>query len=258
MPDDPKPTPDVPETPSSPTPPTGTPGAPAEYRYGNDQNLPEWARGKTATEILQLTQQLVEERVRGTPPPTPQAAPVAQPGDDDYVTGKDMRSLRQQATAEFTPLIQQLAAQNAQTAYNLAKREHADIFKRYEPEIAQVLGRVPRDQWSLDVVENAVRFVKGNHVDELAEEKARRLVAQMEPTIRSTGSGGATPVTRPPEQSLDSDKLPAAWRERAKQVGITEREVQELCYQNDMTVDEFFKQFGEGLVTDAVQDVRVR
>ena len=257
MPDEKNQTTPPPETPSSPTPPTGTPGAePAEYRYPNDPTLPEWARGKSATEILGLTQQLVEERVRGMPPPPPQAtAPVAQAGDEDYVTGKDLRALRQSATAEIQPMIQQSLAANAQMAYSIAKRDHKEMFGKYEPEIIQVLGRVPREQWTLDVIENAVKFVRGNHVDEIAEEKARRLVSQMEPTIRSTGSGGSTPVTRSPDSSLDSEKIPAGWRERARQAGITEREVQELCWANEMTPEQFFKQFD--VVTDAVTEVSI-
>ena len=258
MPDDKSPTPPTPEPPSSPTPPTTTPGS-DEYRYPNDAHLPDWARGKTATEILALTQQLVEERVRGTPqPPAPAQPQSPQAGDDDYVTGKDLRALRANATAEFQPMLSRALEQNAMTAYSIAKRDHGDLFKKYEPEIVSVLGRVPREQWTLDVIENAVKFVRGNHVDELAEEKARRLVAQMEPTIRSTGSGGSTSVSRPPDQSLESDKLPAAWREHAKQAGIGERELQELCWANDMTPDQFFAQFEKGLVTDAIHDVRVR
>lgn len=241
---------------------------PAEFRYPDAPNVPEWARGKSASEILAITQQLVETQAYGRSQPAPPQQqppqpsyqpPAGNPNDDDYVTGRDLRALRASATQEFQPLIQQLAQQHAATAYNIAKRDHADIFRRYEPEIVQVLGRVPREQWTLDVIENAVKFVKGNHVDELAEEKARRLAAQMEPTIRSSGSGGSASVSpRTPELSLESEKLPEAWREHAKRAGIGDRELQELCYAHGMTPDEFFAQFGKGLVTDAIHDVRVR
>ena len=257
MPDEKSPTPPTPEPPSSPTPPTTTPGD-AEYRYPNDPNLPDWARGKSATEILSLTQQLVEERVRGTPAPAPAAPQAPQAGDDEYVTGKDLRALRQSAAAEFTPLLSRQAEQNAMMAYSIAKRDHGDMFKKYEPEIVSVLGRVPREQWTLDVIENAVKFVQGNHWRELVADEARKLAAQMEPTIRSTGSGGSVPVSRSPDHSLESEKLPAKWREHAKQVGITERELQELCIVQGMEPEEFFKQFEAGLVTDAIHDVRVR
>lgn len=257
MPDAPNPTPPEPETPSSPTLPSGTPTA--EYRYPNDPTLPDWARGKSATEILQLTQQLVEDRVRGqqAPPPAP-SAPAPAAGDDDYVTGRDLRAMRQSAAQEFGTTLEGIANQNAQTAYNIVKRDHKDTFSKYEPEIVQVLGRVPRNQWTLDVVENAVKFVRGNHVDEIAEEKARHLAAQMEPTIRSTGSGGSAPVPRSPDHSLESDKLPDAWKAHAKAAGIGERELQELCWAQGLSPEEFFAQFDKGLVTDAIHDVRVR
>lgn len=267
MPDEQKEKPAEPETPSSPTPPSGESGKEqGEYRYPNDPNLPDWARGKTAAEILALTQQLVDDRVRGTQRQEPQQQyqppqgyqPTQQyqsnPGDEDYVTGKDLKALRQAAMAELQPHLQQVMNQNAAAAYRMAKREYADVFKKYEPEIVAVLGNVDRSQWSLDVIENAVKFVRGNHVDELAEEKARQLAAQMEPTIRSTGSGGSAPVSpAKPEHSLDSEKLPVAWRERAKRAGITEQEVQELCWATGITPEQFFKQFD--FVTDAVTEV---
>lgn len=259
MPDENTPaTPAAPETPSSPTPPTTTPGVEAEYRYPNDATLPEWARGKSASEILAITQQLVNERVQGTPAPVQPQAPAPAAGDDEYVTGRDLKAMRQAAESQFGSTLENIAAQNATTAYTIAKREHKEMFSKYEPEIVQLLGRVPRNQWTLDVIENAVKFVRGNHVDEIAEEKARRLAAQMEPTIRSTGSGGSSPVPRSPDLSLESDKIPAAWREHAKQAGIGERELQELCWANDMTPEAFFKQFESGMVTDAIHDVRVR
>lgn len=259
MPDEKTPvTPAAPETPSSPTPPTTTPGVEAEYRYPNDASLPEWARGKSATEILAITQQLVNERVQAAPAPVQPQAPAPVAGDDEYVTGRDLKAMRAAAENQFGSTLENIAVQNAQTAYSIAKREHKEMFGKYEPEIIQVLGRVPRNQWTLDVIENAVKFVRGNHVDEIAEEKARRLAAQMEPTIRSTGSGGSSPVPRSPDHSLDSDKLPERWRQRAKSVGIGERELQELCWANEMTPEEFFKQFESGVVTDAVQEISIK
>lgn len=257
MPDAPQETPPEPVTPSSPTPPSGTPGASPEYRYPNDQSLPEWARGKTAMEVLQLTQGLVESVGRGTPAPTPPPAPApAQLGDEDYVTGKDMRAMRQSATAEFSPLLAQMAEQNALLTYSTVKRDHADIFKKYEPEIAGVLGRIPKTSWTLDTIENAVKFVKGNHVAELVDEQIR-LRAASEPTIRSSGSGGLAPVSRK-EQTLESEAIPDRWKDHAKQVGITEREVQEFCWANDMSPEDFFKQFKTGLVTDAVVETNFK
>ena len=52
--------------------PTGTP----EFRYGEGPDVPAWARGKTAAEVLGITTQLygtVEQITRGAPAAQPQA-----------------------------------------------------------------------------------------------------------------------------------------------------------------------------------------
>ena len=40
-----------------------------------------------------------------------------------------------------------------------------------------------------------------------------------------------------------------------REAGITAKELHEFCWANDITPDEFFKQFEKGLVTDAIADV---
>lgn len=162
------------------------------------------------------------------------------------------RQVRQLGT-QFGQTLSQIAEQNAQTAYGIAKREHAEIFKKYEPEVLGVLRAVPKTNWTLDIIERAVRMVRGEHVEEIAEEKARRLAAAMEPTIRSTGSGGSAPIPET-KNTLASEKIPERWRERAKLARIGERELQEFCMQQDITPEQFFAQF-DHYVTDAVGEV---
>jgi hypothetical protein len=270
MPDTPQmpPTPQTPPAPSSPTPPSGTPTndsggelanmvAP-EYRYPNNETVPEYLRGKTAADAAALLQSVVESAARGAAAqPAPQ--PLSQPADDDYITAGHLRQAQQQALQQVNPWLQTVADQQATFGYNLAKRDHADIFKKYEPEIIQVLNRVPRAQWTLDVIQNAVTFVKGNHVNELLAEKTRELEATMHSTMRSTGRAGSTADSEPTETvSALLAKTPERWRARAQAEGITPAQVYEFCQANDLTPDEFFKQFGSGIVTDAVQDVSFR
>src|ERR1051325_8082653 len=266
----------MPDTPTNPTPPASPPAPAAapsppppakdatevanmvapEYRYPDTDAVPQWARGKTAGDMLQLVQGLVESVGRGAAPAPPPPPPAAPPADDDYVTGSSLRQAQQQAVAQVSPWLEQVAEQQATMSYNIAKREHQDIFKRYEPEIIQVLQAVPRRNWTLDVIGRAVTMVKGNHVDEIAAEKVRALESTMHSTMRSTGRAGPNADSMTHETAEATlEKLPEKWRVHAQQAGITARELHEFCWANDITPDEFFKQFEKGLVTDAIADV---
>ena len=233
-----------------------------EYRYPETEATPAWARGKTAGDMLALVQGLVESVGRGAaqgaasqqPPPLPQQA-----ADDEYVTNSDLRAAQQAALSQVSPWLRQVADQQATVSYNIAKRDHQDIFKKWEPEIIATLNRVPRENWTLDVIENAVKYVKGNHVDEVVAEKVRALETTMGSAMRSTGRAGLTPESQNKETVEETlGKLPEQWQSHAKAVGITAQQVHEFCWANDITVDQFFKDFEKGLVTDAIQDVNFK
>ena len=266
MPDTPTtPTPPPTPAPSSPTAPSGTPTSGStpvhdnivapEYVYPNNESVPEYLRGKTAGDAAQLLNSLVQSMSKGggIPQQPQEPTPAA---DDDYVTGGHLKQAQREALSQVNPWLQTVADQQATFGYNLVKNESPDIFKKYEPEIVQVLSRVPRHQWTLDVIRNGVTFVKGNHVNELLAEKTRELEATMHSTMRSTGRAGSTADSEPTETvSALLAKTPEKWRAEAQAVGITPAQVYEFCQNNDLTPDEFFKQFGSGIVTDAVQDV---
>jgi len=228
-----------------------------EYRYPDDPSIPQYLRGKTASDAAQLLAGIVDNIGRGPAPAAPQDLPPA--ADDEYVTAGHLKQAQQHALNQVNPWLQTVADQQATFGYGLAKREHAEIFKKYEPEIISVLNRVPRHQWTLDVIQNAVTFVKGNHVNELLAEKTRELETTMHATMRSTGRAGSLQDSEPQETvAAQLAKTPERWRARAQAEGITPAQVYEFCQANDLTPDDFFKQFGSGIVTDAVQDVSVR
>src|SRR6185437_13343866 len=155
------------------------------------------------------------------------------------VTQAHLQQAQQQAISQVNPWLQTVADQQATFGYNLAKRDHADIFKKYEPEIVQVLSRVPRAQWTLDVIQNAVTFVKGNHVNELLAEKTRELELTMHSTMRSTGRAGTNAGSESQETvSAMLEKSPEKWRADAKAVGITDKEIYEFCRDNDMSPED--------------------
>ena len=249
------------ETPSS-TPPGGTPTsttppAPEPFRYG--ENAPAWARGKTAEEVLGIAQNLVNTFERA--PASPQAQGAVQTqynaassnivrdsgaptvGDDDYITGKDLKAmLADISTRQVQPAINQGVELGASANLGWLRREHAEVFQKYGPEISQKLASVPKHLWTIDNLETVVKLVKVDHLDEISREQALKLASTMEPTIRSSGAGGSVPVPVK-EHSLESERIPAEWKQRASAVGVTEQVVREFCAANEMTPEAFYKQF---------------
>lgn len=231
-----------------------------EYRYPDNDTIPEYLRGKTAGDAAQLLQGLVQQMGQGAAQAqAPQPPNLSQLGADEYVTAGHLQQAQQQALAQVNPWLQTVAEQQATVSYSIAKREHPDIFKKYEPEVISVLQRVPRANWTLDVIEKAVTFVKGSHVDEIAAEKVRALETTMHSTMRSTGRAGLSGESQTQDTvAAMLEKAPAQWLAHARAVGITDEDVHQFCFANDTTPEQFFKQFKDGLVTDAIADVSIK
>ena len=165
------------------------------------------------------------------------------PGDDDYMTGRDVRALLTQAAAQqVTPQLNQAIDLAVSSNMAAARQLYTKEFQRFGPEITAKLAAVPKNLWTLDNIETVIKLVKVDHHAELVREEATQLAATMEPTIRSTGAGGSVPVPLK-EHSLASDRIPAEWKERAARVGVTEQVVRDFCQANDTTVEAFYKQF---------------
>ena len=187
------------------------------------------------------------------PQPTPAAPPPGQlPLDpQNYATGQDVTNAVAAAAQQFQPALERLAQQNAAATYRLVATDprFSDVFAKYGPEVGQYLGNVPKAQWTVDILEGAAKLVRADHLDELARERANQIVQGMEPTIRPTG-GGSVPANPNPEMSLKSDKLPADWRDRAQKVGLDERTLDEFCFVNGMSREQFFKSFEKSLIVE--------
>lgn len=248
-------------------PPTGT----AEFRYGDGPDVPTWARGKSAAEVLGITTQLygtVEQITRGNAPsaplaPTPPAQQqgIQQPSDRNYLDpdmpmtyGQVQQWGQQTLDQRIAPQIAQLAEMVASNNLNTVKTatKNAEIFDKYGPEIYGYLGRIgDKRQWTVDNLQEIVNIVRGHHVDDLVNEKASRIAASQVETLRSSGAAGLNPMgTSQPNLTLDSDKLPQEYRERLKRVGLTLDSVREFCYSNNMRVEDWFKQFESQAITE--------
>ena len=147
----------------------------------------------------------------------------------------------------------------ASTALAIAKRDNPVEFAKYGPEIMAELAKVPRYGWTLDNIEIVVTLIKGRHRDEYAREQAQHLIATMEPTIRPTGGGsGPVSASNVAGNPFDNERVPADWRQRAKQTGINERTIQEFCTANDMTPEDFWKQFERSPMQPIVAEASIK
>jgi hypothetical protein len=245
--------------------------APSEFRYGAD--APEWARGKTAREVLGLVEQqnnVIRTYISGTPqaepqrpytnqwgsspgfqqqPPQPQT-PAYDP--DAYLQRRDIESMAPRMMQEYmAPELNYAIEIGAQNALATVQRDNAAIFQKYGPEVNLKLANVPKKLWTVDNLRTVVNLVKADHVEELASERASRLVAEMEPTLRSNGSPSSPVATQEPKYTLQSEAIPQDWKDRAAKAGLTENAIDEFCRANEITREQFFSQFGTTAITEA-------
>lgn len=242
-------TPDAPPTGSSTAAPTGAAPAPTEWRVPMDDPRP-WARGKTASELLALSDQMAnaittlayQAPAQQAPAPAAYAPSPVQPLDDDeIIDGKRMRQILGAVVANQQPVQDdQTAFAVYQTAMALARQNDPEAFASYGPEIEANIAQLPLKMRTLENIRQIVRIVKADHVEELAERRARDLAAQQGLTVRT--SGAAPNYAGANTSVLESDELPAAYRSLLAKKGITETQLRDFCRANGMTVDQWFKQ----------------
>lgn len=237
--------------PTSTPPGTTAPASPvAAEPWRAGANAPRWAQGKSAEEILGIADALLQ----AAPAPAP-AAPVAPPqptfDDNDYLTGAQVKQYIA-AQQNNNGAVELAASANL----GLLRSQYASDFNKYGHEITAKLSGVPKNLWTLDNLETVVKLVRADHLDEIAQERATQLAANMPGTIRSTGAGSDFPAVNR-ETSLESEKIPAEWKRRAAAANVTERIVDEFCRANDITPAEFYKQFDTPM-TRIVEDIPQR
>lgn len=249
-------------SPAAPTSTAPEPVKPEPFRYGD--TAPAWARGKTAEEVLGIATNLnatVEgfiqngSRAQAQQPQQPQyqAPPAQQPQFDPegYLQRKDIETLAPQFISQaVAPQFAQMHQSIAQANLNQVQRDNAVIFQKYGPELNSYLAKVPFEQRSVDNLTTIVDIVRGKHVEELGREIAGRLVADMGSELRSTGSPMPSAAPAEPKYTLKSDSLPEDWKDRAAKMGLTESAVDEWCRANEITRADFFKQFGQTVITE--------
>ena len=249
MPPDNEPTTAPANSETSTAPPTGTPAAPTPWRVPmDDQRV--WARGKTAEELLNLTDQTVsalqqiatQPRYQAPQQAAPTEDPFANLGDDDIVDGRTLKAIAQRAQApqQADPNV---AAQMAQLALGQARQKHKDVFDRYGAEVMSNLNLLPHNAWTLDNLDRVAKLVKADHLDDFVESKAREMAASQGFTVRTTGAASGYPgAPGSGALSLESEELPAKYREALQKAGVTEAVAREFCRAEGLDFGTWLKQ----------------
>lgn len=227
------------------------PPTPPEFRFGMSADIPEYARGKTAHEVLTLTKGVVESFSRipqQVAPPAPTTQNDAPLDPEAYVTGRDVMALAERLIARQQTSAQPGVEAAASAVYGMAALRHPKEFAKYEPEIQGLLLGVSKDRWTLDNIDRIVSMVKGNHIVDYRSEWEQEFTSKLEPSMRSIGNAGTSPLAPDKSQSLESEKIPHDWKLRAQKAGLTEATIDEFCRTQDITRESFFRMLEQGKV----------
>ena len=168
--------------------------------------------------------------------------------DDDFVDGKRLKRLISQFANNPATIDYAARQQAAGALLATIEMRRAEDFRRWGTEIRQELLKLDPGVWTLDNLNIVVDIVKSRHIDELAAEKAQRLVNESHPTIRSGSGGSGSGVPYKP-MTMDSEGVPREWREAARAQGITEQQVWEFCQQAGISEEQYYKdlvKYGKG------------
>ncbi len=230
---------DLLETPPSPPVAVEPEVPPAPTVYIETDDVPEWAVGKTAAEVITLTGNLMDA-MKTYEPPTQQAAPaVQQPAvpvtpvagpqipnpslsyDDPGAYASQMQAFLDQRDKDLQEKLgQQLSSYMApfsQTVGSLARQQVATnpayktVFDKWGHEIDQELAanQVGIGNRTPKTYQIMADIIKGRHVDELAQDEANRILSAGGHATTVRGGVGGNIVPAAPV----GDALDQAWAE---------------------------------------------
>lgn len=198
----------------------------AGLKYTSEDNVPSWAVGKTADELLEMTKTLHNTYMHGVPQdePAPAPAPTMQPNtptppDPNLMFSNPAEYNRQLAEFNQFQINQTFQAQSApflQGQIELAKAESrrdprfAEVWQRYEPEIEAEVARVnPQMKASVKFWNQAAALVKGMHFDELHNSRLSEMRPSDTGTLSTDGNlantGAYSSALSPIEKAWQED-----------------------------------------------------
>ncbi len=224
------------------TSPTWTP--PATGRFAG--MTPEQILGIADQQASALEQLATRPQYQPQPTYQPQYPPSQEPpvNESDFADVRTVnRMVEQRLSQAAQPIGQQMQSlyeMQAGTNLSMARDKHADVFKRWGHEVNAKLATVPYHLRTLDNLETIVKMVKADHVEDLAAERARELVAQQDPALRPSGGAGGYPNYQAPLRGIvESEALPADYRNLLQQRGVTDEAVREFCRMNNLSVEQW-------------------
>lgn len=219
--------------------PLGTTSEPPKWTAGPNSPF----AGKSPEELLGIAEGMLAQAQRPIQVQMPQQMPSRfdlDIADDDYIDGKRFKQMVQRMVSNPNTVDYGARQQAAGALLATVEMRRADEFRRWGTEIRQELMKLDPGNWTLDNLNIVVDIVKSRHIDELAAEKAQRLVNESHPTIRSGsgGSGSGVPYRQP---TLDSEGVPKEWAQAARAAGITEQQVWEFCQQAGISEEQYYR-----------------
>lgn len=222
---DPQTTPNPSQEPPQPQAPLGLKGT--DLRYQTDADVPDWAKGKTADEILAIAEtmrnSLVTQPPQTQPTPTTQQTTVQkqQALDPDLIyndaaaytqqmAGYVDQSVQRQIAAAATPILTPMVSLARDTASRDASM--AEVWSKYGPEIDMTMTNVPmQNRADVAMWRQAAELVAGKHYKELARGEAERLASTADSGMLSSGGGvgTASPTSGDPIDRLFADDHPS-------------------------------------------------
>ena len=164
-----------------------------EFRFGSDEAVPSYLRGKTQQEVIDFNVKLVQEATQLANQQQQQMnipvqqQPVAQaagglPDPDLMLTDPQayqtqlVNTLTSYQQASLQQQAQPVIAAQAETALFMSKNDKslAEVWDAYGPEIEMQVANIPINLRNKLLYDQAARLVKGNHADEIAEKRAQK------------------------------------------------------------------------------------
>lgn len=219
--------------------------------------------GKTQAEVAQMMTRFTaaySQSPPSTPPSTPSHVPPPQspaPSMNGAPTPPNVEDLRYDpekyhrdsfAYNQYLTQTQmaQYAAPFASQFADIALRQsksgtHADVWRRFEPEIMAEIASIPSAQWTVSLLDKAAEIVQGRHWREFAQEEVQR--------IASTQGFGTERANAPgaPSAPLQGDALDEAWDTdsayfvKARSEGLTKADLRELMRKLKLAPEAFVK-----------------
>lgn len=157
------------------------------------------------------------------------------PNQDLWLTDPNaaaQQMLQHARQTEFAPALQHMAAQLGTTAREVVRRDYADDFSKWGPEIDLYINQMDPQYRTIDNITKVVGMVRANHLDEIVAERAQRRLDEMvaSGTVLRSGAAPNGPVAPPPGVITDfkSAGLPANYQRLLDRYGVTPETLDEF------------------------------